>query len=95
MNSSTYIAIIIMWIIIIYVLLRNRRAVIVRKIRKHREAYKKARGFAPRAFCVLQKSALQGLFQCAGQLIRAGCAARTALNALEAGDGLLNLHALD
>jgi len=38
---------------------------------------------------------LQGGFQRAGQLIRTGCAARAALNALEAGDGLLNLHALD
>lgn len=37
MNSSTYIAIIIMWIIIIYVLLRNRQAVIVRKIIRNRK----------------------------------------------------------
>ena len=37
MNSSTYIAIIIMWIIIIYVLLRNRRAVIARQIIKKRK----------------------------------------------------------
>ena len=37
MNSSTYIAIIIMWIIIIYVLLRNIQAVIVRKIIRNRK----------------------------------------------------------
>jgi len=34
LNPSTYIPIIIMWIIIIYVLLRNRRAVVVRQIIK-------------------------------------------------------------
>lgn len=37
MSSSTYIAIIIMWIIIIYVLLRNRQTVIARKIIKNRK----------------------------------------------------------
>ena len=37
LNSSTYIAIIIMWIIIIYVLLRNRKAVIARQIIKKRK----------------------------------------------------------
>lgn len=37
MNSSTYIAIIVMWMIIIYVLLRNREAVIARQIIKKRK----------------------------------------------------------
>lgn len=37
MNPSTYIPIIVMWIIIIYVLLRNRRTVIVRRIIKKRK----------------------------------------------------------
>ena len=37
MNSSTYIAIIVMWIIIIYVLLSNRKAVIARQIIKKRK----------------------------------------------------------
>lgn len=37
MNSSTYIAIIILWIIIFYVLFRNRRAVIARQIIKKRK----------------------------------------------------------
>ena len=37
MNSSTYIAIIILWIIIIYVLLSNRKAVIARQIIKKRK----------------------------------------------------------
>ena len=37
MNPSTYIPIIIMWIIIIYVLFRNRRAVIARQIIKKRK----------------------------------------------------------
>jgi len=37
LNSSTYIAIIVMWIIIIYVLLSNRKAVIARQIIKKRK----------------------------------------------------------
>ena len=37
MNSSTYIAIIVMWIIIIYVLLSNRKAAIARQIIKKRK----------------------------------------------------------
>ena len=37
MNSSTYIPIIVMWIIIIYVLLSNRKAVIARQIIKKRK----------------------------------------------------------
>ena len=37
MNASTYIAIIVMWIIIIYALLRNREAVIIRQIIKKRQ----------------------------------------------------------
>ena len=37
MNSSTYIAIIVMWIIIIYGLLSNRKAVIARQIIKKRK----------------------------------------------------------
>lgn len=37
MNASTYIAIIVMWIIIIYVLLSNRKAVIARQIIKKRK----------------------------------------------------------
>ena len=37
MNPSTYIPIIVMWIIIIYVLLSNRKAVIARQIIKKRK----------------------------------------------------------
>jgi len=37
LNSSTYIPIIVMWIIIIYVLLSNRKAVIARQIIKKRK----------------------------------------------------------
>ena len=37
MNPSTYIPIIILWIIIIYVLFRNRRAVVARQIIKKRK----------------------------------------------------------
>ena len=37
MNPSTYIPIIILWIIIIYVLFRNRRAVVARQIIKKKK----------------------------------------------------------
>ena len=37
MNSSTYVPIILMWIIIIYVLFRNRKAVIARQIIEKRK----------------------------------------------------------
>ena len=37
MNPSTYIPIIILWIIIFYVLFRNRRAVVARQIIKRRK----------------------------------------------------------
>ena len=37
MNSSTYIPIIILWIIIFYVLFRNRRAVVAKQIIKKRK----------------------------------------------------------
>ena len=45
MNPSTYIPIIIMWIIIIYVLFRNRRAVIARQIIKKRKMEELAKRF--------------------------------------------------